>query len=69
MMVGASPASGCSPTESDSLPLRHSLYLPPAHSLARIHSALGHLSATADDTVAAAAHLSAAAFIAATNSE
>ena len=67
VMTGAAGHSLLAPAEAETLPLRHSLYLPPALPWARVHSALGCLSAGLADTAAAESHLAFAAFIAATD--
>eukprot|EP01043_Picozoa_sp_COSAG02_P009989 COSAG02_NODE_345_length_24135_cov_6.425404_3_plen_2348_part_00 len=67
VMTGAAGRSVVSPAEAETLPLRHSLYLPPALPWARVHAALGCLSAAQADAAAAESHLAFAAFIASTD--
>ena len=67
VMTGAAGHSLLAPAEVETLPLRHSLYLPPALPWARVHSALGCLSAAQADSAAAESHLAFAAFVASTD--
>jgi hypothetical protein len=72
VMEGAAPSlpsladTTCASAAATDLPLRHSLYLPPALLWARVHSALGHLASAQADTAAADAHLAFAAFVTST---
>lgn len=67
VMTGAASRSVLSPAETETLPLRHSLYLPPALPWARAHAALGCLAAAQADPAAAESHLAFAAFVASTD--
>eukprot|EP01048_Picozoa_sp_COSAG05_P034503 COSAG05_NODE_14456_length_396_cov_0.858586_1_plen_112_part_01 len=67
VMTGAAGRSLLNPADTETLPLRHSLYLPPALPWARVHAALGCLAAAQADAAAAESHLAFAAFVASTD--